>query len=67
MRTGTVKWYNTEKGYGFLVPDDGGKDIFFHVTELQKANINSVPDGMRLSFDLGQNRGKDVAINIREA
>ena len=68
MATGTVKFYNSAKGYGFIQPDDGGKDVFVHVTALEQAGIQSLAEGQRVSFDIEDDRrtGKTNATNIRE-
>ena len=52
MATGTVKWYNAEKGYGFIQPDDGGKDAFVHVSALERAGMNGLREGQKISFEL---------------
>ena len=52
MSTGTVKWYNSEKGYGFIQPDDGGKDAFVHVSALERAGMNGLREGQKISFEL---------------
>ena len=52
MATGTVKWYNAEKGYGFIQPDDGGKDAFVHVSALERAGLNGLREGQKISFEL---------------
>jgi cold shock protein len=52
MTTGTVKWYNAQKGYGFIQPDDGGKDAFVHVSALERAGMNDLREGQKLSFEL---------------
>jgi cold shock protein len=52
MPTGKVKWYNGQKGFGFIEPDDGGKDVFVHVSALDRANISNLPDGQALSYVL---------------
>jgi cold shock protein len=52
MATGTVKWFNTQKGYGFVQPDDGGKDIFIHISAVEQAGLKGLKDGQKLSFEL---------------
>ena len=68
MTTGTVKFYNSAKGYGFIQPDDGGKDVFVHVTALERAGIRTLVEGQKVSFDIEADRrtGKSSATNIRE-
>lgn len=65
MAQGKVKWYNTQKGYGFIAPDDGGKDVFVHATALEAAGIRSLADGQAVSFELTQDRGKTSATNLK--
>lgn len=64
MATGTVKWFNTTKGYGFIAPDDSGNDVFVHITALEKAGLRGLSDGQKVTFDLEENRGKQAAANI---
>ena len=64
MTTGTVKWFNTTKGYGFIAPDDGANDVFVHITALEKAGLRGLSDGQKVSFDMEENRGKQAATNI---
>jgi cold shock protein len=52
MATGTVKWFNTQKGFGFVQPDDGGKDIFVHISAVEQAGLKGLNDGQKLSFEL---------------
>ena len=68
MSTGTVKFYNSAKGYGFIQPDDGGKDVFVHVTALERAGMRDLVEGQKVSFDIevSQLTGKTTATNIRE-
>ncbi|MGO9545078.1 MAG: cold-shock protein [Rhodomicrobium sp.] len=68
MASGTVKFYNSAKGYGFIQPDDGGKDIFVHATALERAGMRSLAEGQKVSFDIESDRrtGKTSATNIRE-
>ncbi len=68
MINGTVKFYNSTKGFGFISPDDGGKDAFLHVSALERAGISSVADGQKLSYDLERGRdGRESAINVQLA
>jgi CspA family cold shock protein len=63
MSTGTVKWFNAQKGYGFIQPDDGGKDVFVHVSAVERAGIQSLREGQKISNELTQDRrtGKSSA------
>jgi cold shock protein len=67
MTTGTVKFYNGQKGYGFIQPDDGSKDVFVHATALERAGIRGLMEGQKVSFDVEQDRrsGKVAAANLR--
>ena len=65
MATGKVKWFDAKKGFGFITPDDGGKDAFLHVSALQAANIDSVNDGQAVTFELTEQRGKQAASEIQ--
>lgn len=67
MATGTVKWYNSQKGYGFIAPDDGGKDVFVHATALEAAGVRSLNDGQAVTFETKEERGKVAATNLRIA
>ena len=64
MATGKVKWLDAKKGFGFITPDEGGKDAFLHVSALQAANIQSVNDGQAVSYELTEQRGKMAASEI---
>ena len=64
MATGKVKWFDAKKGFGFITPDEGGKDAFLHVSALQTANIQSVSDGQAVSYELTEQRGKMAASEI---
>lgn len=64
--TGTVKWFNATKGYGFISPDDGAQDVFLHITAVERAGLGSVTEGQKLSFELQRGRsGKNEAVNIK--
>ena len=69
MPTGTVKWYNDQKGYGFIQPDNGGKDVFVHVSALERAGMRGLQEGQKVSFDVirDERRGKESAENLRAA
>jgi cold shock protein len=62
---GTVKWFNSTKGYGFIQPDNGSKDVFVHISAVEKAGLTSLAEGAKVSFDVVNNRGKDSAENLR--
>ena len=65
MAIGTVKWFNPDKGFGFIAPQDGGKDVFVHITALQAAGISSLNDGQKVSYDVVNERGKMAAGNLK--
>jgi CspA family cold shock protein len=65
MATGTVKWFNGTKGYGFIQPDDGGKDVFVHITAVEQAGLRGLNDGQKVTFDLLTERGKTAAGNLK--
>ena len=66
MPNGTVKFFNTQKGYGFVAPDDGGKDAFIHVTALERAGINSLNEGDKIAYELESGRdGKMSAVAVK--
>ena len=66
MSNGKIKWFNPAKGYGFIENDAGGKDIFLHVSALEQAGIDTLEEGDAVSFDIGEDRGKENAINIQK-
>jgi len=65
MATGTVKWFNGQKGFGFIVPDDGGKDVFVHISAVERSGFKSLNEGQKVSYELETNRGKTAAVNIQ--
>ena len=65
MLTGKVKWFNPQKGYGFISPDDGKKDIFIHISALEKSGINTLTENDKVSYDEARNNGKVSAANIK--
>lgn len=67
MATGTVKWFNEQKGYGFIQPDDGGKDIFVHISAVQRSGLQGLSDGQKISYELQADRrtGKMAAVNLQ--
>ena len=67
MTHGTVKWFNSQKGYGFIQPDDGGKDVFVHISAVERAGMNGLNEGQKVSFELVADRrtGKSSAANLR--
>jgi CspA family cold shock protein len=69
MTTGTVKFYNAQKGYGFIEPDDGGKDVFVHATALERAGMSGLAEGQKVSFDteVDSRSGKTAVANIKAA
>ena len=65
MPTGTVKWFNTTKGYGFIAPDDGGKDIFVHITAVQRAGLETLADNQKVQYELREGRdGRESASDL---
>lgn len=65
MATGTVKWFNATKGYGFIMSQDGGKDVFVHITAVQAAGLHGLDEGQKVSFEVTTERGKAAATNLR--
>lgn len=67
MTTGTVKWFNADKGFGFIQPQDGSKDVFVHITAVQAAGLQGLNDGQKVSYDVIAERGKQAASNLKLA
>ncbi|MCP8893654.1 cold-shock protein [Shinella daejeonensis] len=67
MNTGTVKWFNSTKGFGFIAPDDGANDVFVHISAVERAGLRSLNEGQKISYDIVQDRksGKSSADNLR--
>ena len=65
MATGTVKWFNATKGFGFIMPQDGSKDVFVHITAVQAAGLRGLDEGQNVSFDVVMERGKAAATNLK--
>ncbi len=67
MATGTVKWFNTQKGFGFIQPDDGGKDVFVHISAVQRTGMQTLNEGQKVSFDIVRERGVSAVEKVRAA
>jgi len=65
MSNGTVKWFNATKGFGFIQPEDGGKDVFVHVSAVERAGLRGLNEGQRVSFELQNERGRTAAVNLK--
>ncbi len=66
MATGTVKWFNGQKGYGFIQPDDGSKDVFVHISAVERSGMGTLNEGQKISFDLEKGQqGKSSAVNLK--
>jgi cold shock protein len=65
MATGTVKWFNPTKGYGFVQPSDGGKDVFVHISAVERAGLSSLNEGQIVEYEIESNRGKESAVNLK--
>jgi CspA family cold shock protein len=65
MATGSVKWFNAQKGFGFIQPDDGSKDVFVHITAVQAAGLSDLNDGQKVSYEVVKERGKEAAANLK--
>ena len=65
MKNGTVKWFNPTKGYGFIQMEDGTRDVFVHITELERSGISNLSEGQKVSFELATSKGKISAVNLK--
>jgi len=65
MPTGTVKWFNTQKGFGFIQPDGGGSDVFVHISAVERSGIGNLKEGQKVSYELQSERGKTAATDLR--
>lgn len=67
MATGTVKWFNPNKGFGFIEPENGGGDVFVHISAVQNSGLNGLDEGQKIEFDVQEERGKQSACNLKTA
>lgn len=67
MATGIVKWFNPTKGFGFIQPDQGGSDVFVHISALERAGLSTLNEGQRVNYELATNKGKTSAANLKLA
>jgi CspA family cold shock protein len=65
VASGTVKWFNSQKGYGFIQPDAGGKDVFVHISAVERAGLSSLNEGQKISYEITTDRGKESAGNLK--
>ncbi len=65
MSNGTVKWFNATKGYGFIQPEEGGKDVFVHVSAVERAGLQGLNEGQRVSYEMQNERGRTAAVNLK--
>ena len=67
MAKGTVKWFNPNKGFGFIEPEDGGKDVFVHISAVERAGWRGLNEGQKIEYDIQEEKGKESAQNLKEA
>ena len=65
MSNGTVKWFNSTKGFGFIQPEEGGKDVFVHVSAVERAGLRGLNEGQRVAYELQNERGRTAAVNLK--
>ncbi len=65
MSNGTVKWFNSTKGFGFIQPEDGGKDVFVHISAVERAGLRGLNEGQQVSYELQNERGRTAAVNLK--
>ena len=65
MATGTVKWFNPDKGYGFIKPGDGSSDVFVHISAVERSGLGALSEGQKVSYDIATERGKTAAVNLK--
>ena len=67
MQTGTIKWFNSTKGFGFIQPDQGGADVFVHISAVERAGLRGLNEGQKVSYELATEKGKTSAVNLKLA
>jgi CspA family cold shock protein len=65
MATGTVKWFNATKGFGFIQPSDGGKDVFVHISAVERSGLNGLNEGQKIGYEIATERGRSAAVNLK--
>ena len=65
MVTGTVKFFNVSKGFGFIAPEDGSKDVFVHISAVERAGLNGLNEGQKISYEVASERGREAAVNLK--
>ncbi len=65
MPTGTVKWFNSTKGFGFIQPSEGGKDVFVHISAVERAGLNGLNEGQKVTYEIATERGRSAAVNLK--
>jgi CspA family cold shock protein len=67
MAKGTVKWFDSKKGFGFIQPDEGGPDVFVHISAVERAGMSTLKEGQKITYEIANDRGKPSATNLQEA